>query len=1127
MKVKKILAAFLAAAMVLSTMTFTVFAETETISGQTITETIGIFGDTKYEDCTIDIDAEQWGIYVNSCAVGEETDNDCTVEFVNSTVNITANGHNAIFNEGKYRYNLVLDNTVMTIKKAAKNGLNLADVTLKNGAKLVIENCATGVQTGSVTLEKDTEVSVKNITYHGLTNIVLEATDATINVENCGRLGLNLQSGSSFNGTTVVMKNVSTDGTYTQEEAMSKAFDEVEINDAAITVDEKNAESLKEYADFVASDDKGVLYTDLTEAIATEVDNDKITLLSDVELPAITISKDITIDLNGNTVTFLKGANTPSAWIAASNGNVVIENGTLDITGVVSSCAVFGTGVYSGDNQKIRFNNVTVVGDGYQSGYRVFYANRGPISINDSVIDLKNEQASAGGVFGSENTYPIDITGTEINLDNTKRGFVNVEVDIEDSTLDMKNSEKTAFRNATGTITNTNVTVENYEYAVEDDADNGKLEITGENSVVTFRNNTAADIYIAKESEIVVSDKATLTANLIDDATANKVKADETATVILRTDEIEVAFEKVTGEGILDNSLYNIVLRADTAKEINRLTAADLTFEFVQTEGRNGTQMSYEIVKPADKNIEINEVTANRYEFHFDGENGADDTAESIVIAQVRFGGYGKFTFKVANAEENVVHATSLENNIVDSYIVNGDIDSGEGKLLLNNNVSDKDNDGSSDGTIEAIVAVPKHNLDIEVNFNNKLAADVTEAYQNMTVTISGGDVEDVLAIPLWAEGGKKATYSTKLTENTTYTVTLEGAGYRTARYTVKMTGDKKLVFWNNVQDDDTVTEYDKDADGNWAETGKKAKVNFLAGEIVKDNDINIYDLSAVVSYFGEDKIDEATDALKKSYVKYDLNRDGKINSKDVAYVLVSWGQKSRRETVKVSKPEDLAAAVKDATGPVKVEMGEGTYTLPNIGNKDITFTGTKDTVVDLKNNVGSTGADVTFAGVTVEFDNDGYEGFQHSNKVVYKDCVIKGVQFLYSDAEFINCTFEVEGDNYSVWTYGAKNVTFDNCTFNCDGKAVLIYTEGETHAAVTFNDCVFNDNNGDPDVSGKAAIEIGSSPYSTATTYKIAANNCTVNGFEKNNSTSALWGNKNSMDTDHLDVIIDGIDVY
>ena len=93
------------------------------------------------------------------------------------------------------------------------------------------------------------------------------------------------------------------------------------------------------------------------------------------------------------------------------------------------------------------------------------------------------------------------------------------------------------------------------------------------------------------------------------------------------------------------------------------------------------------------------------------------------------------------------------------------------------------------------------------------------------------------------------------------------------------MTENKVLNFWNNVKDS---------ANATVIETGKTPMTkNFLAGDIVKDNNINIYDLSAVVSYFGTENLV----SVHPEYAKYDLNRDGVIDSKDVAYVLVSWGE--------------------------------------------------------------------------------------------------------------------------------------------------------------------------------------------------------------------------------------------
>ena len=161
-----------------------------------------------------------------------------------------------------------------------------------------------------------------------------------------------------------------------------------------------------------------------------------------------------------------------------------------------------------------------------------------------------------------------------------------------------------------------------------------------------------------------------------------------------------------------------------------------------------------------------------------------------------------------------------------------------------------------------------------------------------MKVTVSGGDLADSINVPLGDVGAAVITpewndttnsYSVevkdKLTKNTAYTVTVEGAGYRTARYTVNMTENKTLNFWNNVKDVAEVIEVGSDKPA--------VTKNFLAGDIVADNTINIYDLSAVVSYFGTDNC--VTD--HPEYAKYDLNRDGKIDSKDIAYVLVSWGE--------------------------------------------------------------------------------------------------------------------------------------------------------------------------------------------------------------------------------------------
>ncbi len=236
-----------------------------------------------------------------------------------------------------------------------------------------------------------------------------------------------------------------------------------------------------------------------------------------------------------------------------------------------------------------------------------------------------------------------------------------------------------------------------------------------------------------------------------------------------------------------------------------------------------------------------------------------------------------------------------------------------------------------------------------------------------------------------------------------------------------------------------------------------------------------------------------------------------------------------------VANQTELADAI------ANVEAGEaasfalptGTFTLPNAGSgsasKDITISGTKDTVIDVTTAVAVGGTDYTFEGVTVEFGNNNHTGIQHSGDVVYKDCTIKGKMTNYAeDVTFINCTFEHTAD-YCIWTYAAKNATFTDCTFNTGGKAILVYIESTNSsfvANINLNNCIFIDNGG---INGKAAVEAASDGGNTATSnkYNINFTDCTVNGFDTNNSSSNYWGNKNSMDTDHLNVVIDGVDVY
>ena len=223
------------------------------------------------------------------------------------------------------------------------------------------------------------------------------------------------------------------------------------------------------------------------------------------------------------------------------------------------------------------------------------------------------------------------------------------------------------------------------------------------------------------------------------------------------------------------------------------------------------------------------------------------------------------------------------------------------------------------------------------------------------------------------------------------------------------------------------------------------------------------------------------------------------------------------------------------AAGATTVNLTPGTYIIPDDAKgKTLTFIGTGNNPEDTKiatQDDGSyegcdyslDGATVTFENITINTDSRTYTGYARCNGT-YKNCVINGTYTLYGDSKFENCTFNVSGDVYNIWTWGAPNAKFDGCTFKSDGKAMLLY--GTVNTNLTINKCTFNDKGG-LNVK-KAAIEIGND-YDKS--YTLVVNNTVVNGYEINdkgiNTGTTLWANKNSMEKDKLSVTVDDKKVY
>ena len=211
---------------------------------------------------------------------------------------------------------------------------------------------------------------------------------------------------------------------------------------------------------------------------------------------------------------------------------------------------------------------------------------------------------------------------------------------------------------------------------------------------------------------------------------------------------------------------------------------------------------------------------------------------------------------------------------------------------------------------------------------------------------------------------------------------------------------------------------------------------------------------------------------------------------------------------VEATNNDELKSAVKAGA---TILLANGEYRLTTCPAGLTLIGGGDNVVVDVQGQKFGVNGDVTIENIQLVFSNENYTGFQHTNKTHFKGCTIVGQPFLYGEEVVCdNCTFvQTSSDAYNVWTYGAKNTTFNNCVFNSAGKSVLVYTENGNNITrnVTLNNCVLN---ASVAVGGKAAIEIDSSLFNAQSAYCISLNNTVANGFAEGSvSGNTLWNNK------------------
>ncbi|MBQ8526468.1 MAG: hypothetical protein IJ460_07125 [Clostridia bacterium] len=754
----------------------------------------------------------------------------------------------------------------------------VANFTGIGAENIIVDNCNFGdaaIQLSWNLTDNANNVKITNTTFTG-ENAVKVSTDMTVADGQVGTL--------AFVGNTI---SSDTNIVAVEDESISMVNfldSDVETIIFDNNTDESNNEIVDIAPGYTVAKIGDARYSTLDAAIAA-ANGAEIDAVTDVELNTKLSNGTINLDLNGNTLDVKVGSN----YVI---GNNIIKNGTVDISNASSSQNIFGLAQYNAAETVFTLENVTLTGNGYNAGYGVFEMGNADVvttlNIKNSTINLENDKAYQGGLFkGYYKPNSVNVENTEITLDNADMIAMGVLINLKDSKIIAENFDHAAFRNVEGKIDNSIVYVDNAERGIKNDYASKALNLSIVNgSSVKMENSKETDLILGENNKITIDESSELLVGTSDFSEGSIV-----GQYVSKADALSVEFREYVSDE--ESVTYDIVVKGADAEVINRLNTVDLTFALNKTDGKNVT---YEILE-GNEDVTFNKVynpetgaeIADRYEFHYEHKDTAAlGTGKEITIGKVKISGYATFTFGVEEKDTNLITATTISDNIVEYF-------SGDSLIINTNTVIDDD----LLGEISTTISIPTRRLVINVAFPNAIEANAKE-YQDMKITVTGPDnYVEVIDLGNGTESENLQTaangvvyYSTDFAEsaevegldlvlNTAYTVTVEGEGYRTVKYTVSMTEDKTLNFWNNVMDNDTYVEV--------AASGKKhaQKVTFLAGDIVKDNNINVYDLSAVVSYFGEIDLDENN---KPEYAKYDLNRDGKIDSKDVAYVLVSWG---------------------------------------------------------------------------------------------------------------------------------------------------------------------------------------------------------------------------------------------
>ena len=283
---------------------------------------------------------------------------------------------------------LTLDNTAFTagaFKGTASSGETSAyQVELKNGAKMTIAGDFAVIAEGAVTIEAGSLIIAKSIANAG--TFIVDATGITAPVK-------------VFDYTGTVEMTLADYGT------VNVVGGEAYVEDGDLWVRELPVAKIGE-----------TVYGSLAEAVAAAQGGDTVTLLTDVVLTeALTLDKDLTLDLGGKTVTAgavkttrLSNDGCYAGFVVNGSAQVAVKNGTL-----TSAYATYKDGTTSAsyssyvvlvdDTAHLTLDGVHVVGQ--DAGDNHVRASGGICYDSTGSLTLKSCTVSAGASNGKGYNY--------------------------------------------------------------------------------------------------------------------------------------------------------------------------------------------------------------------------------------------------------------------------------------------------------------------------------------------------------------------------------------------------------------------------------------------------------------------------------------------------------------------------------------------------------------------------------------------------------------------------------------------------------------------------------------------------------------------------------------------------